>query len=164
MNDRKNFISGFDLPGAAADGEVQSYSLEALTEETALILNVYAHDFSPVCTDQLCAAHEMEWMTFRDDVTVVGLSGDGPYSHRQYARQNDISYPLLSDTDLSICDRLDVLTTGDVGSAPIPQRSVFLIDPTQQIRYAWTAADNWAPWDNDPLYEIRSRLDESGAT
>jgi peroxiredoxin len=150
----------FELPGASPEGEIHPYSLEELIGDTWLILSVYAYDFSPVCVDQLCSTTELEWLTLRDDVTVVGISSDGPYSHRRFAQECDISYPLLSDTGLEVCADYDAVTSDDTGTATIPRRSVFLVDPDRRVRYRWTAANNWNRWDNGPLWEIKAYLEE----
>lgn len=149
----------FELRGVSRDGEIQSYSLDGLIDDSALILSVYVYDFSPVCSTQMCDTSQLEWMTLRDDVTVVGLSGDSPYSHRRFADEYDISYPLLSDTDRSVCASYRVLHEEKDGVKAVPQRSLFLIGPDQQIKYKWEAEDNWDTWTNDPLDRIKSRLE-----
>jgi peroxiredoxin len=157
--DIRELAPRFELQGVSREGDIQSYSLEELVDDSALILSVYVYDFSPVCTTQMCDTSQLEWMTLRDDVTVVGLSGDSPYAHQRFADEYDISYPLLSDTDRSVCASYGVLQKEKDGMKAVPQRSLFLIGPDRRIRYRWVAADNWDNWTNEPLYRIKSRLE-----
>lgn len=150
----------FELTGVSPEGEIRTYSLDELTAGTPLAMVVYAYDFSPVCTDQMCSIDDMEFLTFTDGVRVVGVSGDGPYSHKKFANEHSLSYPLLADTDRSVCADYGVLNTIKDGANAVPQRSLFLIDPEQRIRYKWVAGDNWDTWSPHPLQELKRQLDD----
>ena len=91
----------FTLTGAQGD-EIREFTLSAFADGRPAVLVFYIHDFSPVCTDQMCEINDMEFLTFNDDAAVVGISTDGPFSHREFIQDNDISYPLLSDVDKEI--------------------------------------------------------------
>lgn len=118
------------------------------------MLVFYIYDYSPVCPSQMCEVDELEWLTLSDDVAVVGVSTDGPYSHRAFIADNGISYPLLSDVDRTLHEDCGMLTENEEGY-PRARRGVVVLDGDLTIRHHWTAADNWDAWNNDPLREAR---------
>lgn len=150
----------FELQGVSPEGEIRSYSLDELTENSALVLGAYVFDFSPVCINQMCDVSEMNWMTFQQNVNVVGISTDGPYSHQKFIEEKGISYPLLCDVTGEVMQSYDLTYPEKDGFKRLPKRSVLLIDSDQQIRYRWTAADNWDDWSSNPLEEIQQILEE----
>jgi peroxiredoxin len=140
------------------DGEYDTYQLsDQLESERCVLLIFYYCDFSPVCTEQMCAYSDANWYQYKSNLRIFGISRDGPYSHRRFAEANDIAYPLLSDVQGRVCDAFDVLEPGDAstvrelpareaevnGVPGLPRRGVFLVAPSGEIRYAWQTEDNW---------------------
>lgn len=160
MVDVGNTAPRFDLKGVSPDREIRGYDLDELTDGKALVLGVYVFDFSPVCSTQMCDVSGMNWMTFEQDLNVVGVSGDGPYSHQKFIEEEGISYPLLCDTNGELTAEYGVQYEEKDGFRALPKRSMFLIDSEQQIRYKWVAEDNWDTWTNNPLEEIQKKLSE----
>ena len=102
----------------------------------------------------------LEWLAINDDVNVVGISGDGPYAHQQFIEDNKIGYPLLCDTAEEIIEELDVLYEEKDGLQRVPQRSIFLIDEDQRIRWKWIAEDNWDEWTSGPIGELNNMVSQ----
>lgn len=150
----------FTLRGVTADGSIEQYTLESLTDDAALLLGVYPYDFSPVCTRQLCDIDDFEWMTFEDRLNVVAVGGDGPYSHQRFSEERNISYPLLCDTAKDVCESFGVLDEEKDGVRKVPRRSVFLVGPDGRVEYRWVAEDNWTDWEQTPLQDVKDRFDE----
>lgn len=101
---------------------------------------------------------DMNWLTVPGYLNVVGISGDGPYSHRKFIEENNLSYPLLSDTSEDVVDDYGVLNDEQDGVKDIPQRSLFLIGPDQRVKYRWIADDNWGRWNTSPLEGMREHI------
>jgi len=57
----------------------------------------YPLDFSPVCYVENRECTEMLPTKGADDVQVLGISVDSLWSHKAFAAQNGITYPLLAD-------------------------------------------------------------------
>lgn len=153
-------IGEFKLEGVDTDGEIRTYRLSELTDDALAVLNVYVYDYSPVCEDQVCDISELEWLSFTDNVNVVGISGDGPYAHQKFIEENRIGYPLLCDTAEEVVEELGVLHEEKDGLRRVPQRSIFLVDEDQQIRWKWVADDNWEEWDSGPLMDLNNTISE----
>ncbi|MCF6524738.1 peroxiredoxin [Streptomyces sp. JJ36] len=62
-----------------------------------VVLLFYPFAFTGVCTGELCALRD-ELPTFvNDDVQLLAVSNDAPFSLRVFAEQENLDYPLLSD-------------------------------------------------------------------
>ncbi len=75
---------------------------------------------------------------------LFGVSRDSPYSHRRYAEQQWLTYPLLSDWSGEAVRAFGVAQTLD-GLADTPVRSCFLVDGDGIIRGAWRYGDDDVP-------------------
>lgn len=126
----------FELEGVL-DGETATYRLTEFTDDGQWVLvTFYAFDFHPVCTEGTCALRDTEFLQFEPDLTVLGISGDGIYSHVQFAAEHNMNYPLLSDTGKTVGEQFGVVRGEYEGMQRVHQRSVFLIDPDGVIRLA----------------------------
>jgi peroxiredoxin len=76
------------------NGEV---SLSSFKGNKAVVLLFYPATFTGVCQGELCAVQE-DLSTFQnDDVQVLAVSVDSPYSNKVWAEQQGFSFPILSD-------------------------------------------------------------------
>ena len=72
---------------------------------------------------------------------MAALSVDSPYSHRAWAAELGIPYPVLSDFGRELMASYGI-PTRDVPFLPaVGSRSAFLIDADGIIRYAWYAPE-----------------------
>ncbi|GAA2041922.1 MULTISPECIES: peroxiredoxin [Streptomyces] len=75
----------------------QSVTLSSFRGEKNVVLLFYPFAFTGVCTGELCALRD-ELPTFvNDDVQLLAVSNDSPFSLRVFAEQEGLEYPLLSD-------------------------------------------------------------------
>ncbi len=153
----------FTLPGAAA-GSIDTHGLSEYTERGwTVVLVFYPFDFHPACTDQWCSLRDADWLTVLDDVVVLGVGSDGSYAHREYAVQNNIQFPLLSDTDGQVSQAYGVLTEEFEGHRDVPKRATFVVDPDRVIQFAWAARGPEEQPDLDALQKATNcRDDECG--
>ena len=143
---------GFTLEGTRGE-EIGEFTLSEFANGRPTVLVFYIHDYSPVCTDQMCEINDMEFLTFNDDAGVLGISTDGPYSHRKFIHDNHISYPLLTDVDKNVYEAYGMIEQQEDGRRH-PKRGAVLIDGDRTVRYRWEAADNWDKWEMKPLNDI----------
>lgn len=66
------------------------------------------------------------------DAIPVGVSPDGPEALRRFAEKEGLTFPLLSDQDLSLARAYGVAKDKGV------QRATFLLDRAGVVRYAWS--------------------------
>lgn len=149
----------FELPGISTDGdeEIGSYRLSTLLEDGPVLLNFYLFDFHPACTTTLCDLHDIEWFTLDTDISVLGISTDRTFSHRAFAEDQGLGFPLLSDSDGSVAEDYGVLYDEYQDHKRIAKRSVFVVDTDRTVRYAWVADDpaNGPDWD-----AVRTAVDD----
>ncbi len=110
----------------------QEYTLSAFRGQP-VVLAFYPLDFSPVCTDEhACFVRDMARLNALN-ARVFGISVDSLWAHKAFARQQGITYPLLSDFQ----------PRGEVASkygafleeAGIAARTTFVIDPNGRIAF-----------------------------
>lgn len=145
------------------EGKTDTYRLSDLTDDGDwVLLTFYAFDFNPVCTAGMCSLRDTEFFQFEDGLRVLGVSGDGVYSHQRFAEDHQLNYPLLSDTSKEVGRKYGVVHGEYEGMAEVHRRSAFLIDPSRTVRLS-IGIDAESPNDIDvsPLLEaireIRTR-------
>ena len=83
----------FTLPATVGD----KITLSGYRGKKNVLLMFYPLDFSPVCTAENKQCTEMLPSRGADDVQVLGISVDSLWSHKTFAAQQGITYPLLAD-------------------------------------------------------------------
>lgn len=151
-------VPDFTLDGTRGE-EISEFTLSEVANGRPTMLVFYVHDFSPVCTTQMCEVNDMEMLTFNDDAAVVGLSSDGPYSHQKFIEENNLSYPLLTDTSLRIYREFGLVEDESDGGV-LPKRGIVLLDGDRTVRYLWEAESNWDDWSMSVLSEANDIIDE----
>jgi peroxiredoxin len=84
----------FSLP----DKQDQIHTL-AMYRGQPVILAFYPADGSPVCTDQLVLYNEALPIFDEYKAQLLGISTDSQNSHRAFAEQRNLKFPLLSDAE-----------------------------------------------------------------
>jgi peroxiredoxin len=75
---------------------------------------------------------------------VLGLSVESDRAHTAFARALDLPFPLLSDFNREIVQRFGIAYGPDEARGGLwgfGRRSVFVLDRTATIRYAWVTDD-----------------------
>jgi peroxiredoxin len=130
----------FSVPGTDPDGgEPTTYTLSAILEAGPALLNFYLFDFHPACTANVCSLHDLSWFDLDADLSVLGISTDGVFSHGVFAEDEQLDFPLLSDSDGTVAESFDVLYDEVQGHNRVAKRAIFLVDRDRTVRYAWVA-------------------------
>ncbi|MFE7117651.1 peroxiredoxin [Streptomyces sp. NPDC057654] len=79
------------------DQHGQSVKLSDFRGEKNVVLLFYPFAFTGVCTGELCALRDELPKFVNDDVQLLAVSNDSPFSLRVFAEQEGLEYPLLSD-------------------------------------------------------------------
>jgi peroxiredoxin Q/BCP len=95
-----------------------------------VVLFFYPKDGTPGCTKEACAFRDRMERVRGDGCTqVLGVSMDDVASHKAFADEENLTFPLLADTDGKIAKAYDVSTM--LGMA---HRTTFIIDKSGIIR------------------------------
>lgn len=72
---------------------------------------------------------------------VVAISVDSPYSHRAWAKELDVEYPLISDFARTFAEDYHIPLSTDRTLPGTTSRSAFVIDSDHILRYVWYAPE-----------------------
>jgi len=103
------------------------------------VLYFYPRDNTPGCTTESCDFRDNLKRLEGAGVAVFGVSADSLASHEKFAAKYDLPFPLLSDADHTLMDKLEVWGLkkfmGKESMGVI--RSTFLVDADGKIVREW---------------------------
>lgn len=127
----------FCLPEASEEQICLSETLE----RQAQVLIFYPTDFGITCTLEFKRFKEMADQFTHAGAGLIGISVNGPYSHRYWKEKLGLSIPLLSDVDAKISQIYNVMCSEDSILKGHSTRAIFVVDRNQIIRYRWVASN-----------------------
>lgn len=113
-----------------ADQTGQLHSLEDYREQW-VVLYFYPKDETPGCTTEACEFRD-NIFAFRDlNAQIIGVSLDDVESHREFAENHSLPFPLLADVDGVAADAYGVKTR--MLGMTVAKRQTFIIAPDGNI-------------------------------
>jgi peroxiredoxin len=102
-----------------------------------VVLAFYPADWSPVCTSELALFQETLDDIHGYNAEILGISVDGTYSHKAWAKNQRLTFPLLSDfwPHGEVAQKYGVFNEINGKS----ERALFFIDATGMIQAVWVA-------------------------
>jgi peroxiredoxin len=98
----------------------------------------------------------------RANVEVAAVSVDSPYSHRAWAKELGVPYPLISDFGREFIESYRVPEGGTRLLPRTAKRSAFVVDAAGIIRYVWHASEGAGRPSVQEILEVARSLPESG--
>lgn len=106
-----------------------------------LVILFFPLAFSPVCTEEMCAVAD-DLSAYNDlGAKVVGISVDSPFVNAKFAEECGAEFPILSDFNAEAADAFGVRNDDFFGMKGVADRSVFVVDASGEVAYAWHSAD-----------------------
>lgn len=101
-----------------------------------VVLYFYPKDDTPGCTREACDFRDRLPDLSGKGVVVMGISRDTVESHTKFRKKYDLTFPLLADTDGSVCASYGVIKEKNMyGRKTVGiERTTFLIDEKGVIR------------------------------
>ena len=94
-----------------------------------IVLYFYPKDNTSLCTEEACAFRD-SYEVFKDaGAEIIGVSSDSVESHRQFAKEHQLPFILLSDADSILRKRYGVPT-----AFGLPGRVTYIIDRQGIVR------------------------------
>jgi peroxiredoxin Q/BCP len=137
------------------DHRGESLSLDALRAKGPVVIFFYPKDFTPVCTREACFFQEAYEGLRAQGAEIVGISADTPESHRAFAAQHRLDFPLLSDEDRKIAEAYGILHPFGLGA----KRATFVVDAAGVVRGVF----HYELRAKKHVEEVEALLDELGA-
>ncbi|AHH95223.1 peroxiredoxin [Kutzneria viridogrisea] len=126
---------GSEAPGfTLKDANRQDVSLSSFRGQKNVLLVFYPFAFSGICQGELCQVRDELAEFQNDDVQVIGVSVDTPFSLKSWAEQQGYTFPLLSDfwPHGAVAQAYGVFNE----AAGMANRGTFLIDKQGLIKFA----------------------------
>lgn len=118
-------------PFEAVDGDGRAWSRDSLAGRP-YVLFFYPQDETPGCIAEACAFRDA-WDEFREaGVLVLGVSRDDAASHRAFAQNRGLPFPLLCDADGAMHEAF-----GGVMLGGLPRRISYLVGPEGRVAAAF---------------------------
>lgn len=124
-------LPDFKLPYATKDTVVTDGIGKSDLLGKRFVIATYPADFSPGCTKELCSFRDGLQQFEKLNVTVLPVSGDIVFAHREFAKQQNLPFKLLSDPKRELARHLGVLNL-DMG---ILKRAVFVFGPDGVLEF-----------------------------
>ena len=108
-----------------------------------VILAFYPAAFTGVCTKEMCTFRDSLGQLGSAHAQVLGISTDTPFANKAFAKDNGITFPLLSDVNRDVIRSYDVVfpDLAGVKGLTVAKRAVFVIDGGGVVRYKWVAPE-----------------------
>lgn len=104
-----------------------------------VILYFYPRDNTPGCTKQACGFRDLYPQFTEKGAVILGVSKDSVASHKKFQEKYQLSFPILSDTELQVIQAYDVWKEkklyGKVSMGVV--RTTYLIDENGIISKAF---------------------------
>lgn len=112
----------FELP----DQDGQLHLLEDYRDQW-VVLYFYPKDETPGCTTEACEFRDNIFAYRKMGAQILGVSLDDIESHKAFADNHGLPFPLLSDSDGSVAEIYGVKTK--MFGMTVAKRQTFIIDP-----------------------------------
>jgi len=109
-----------------SDQDGQLHSLEDYREQW-VVLYFYPKDETPGCTTEACEFRDNIFAYRKLNAQILGVSLDDVESHKAFAENHGLPFPLLADTEGTTADVYGVKTKW--AGFTIAKRQTFIIDP-----------------------------------
>ena len=116
----------FELP----DQEGQLHSLEDYRDRW-VVLYFYPKDGTPGCTTEACEFRDNIFAFREMNAQILGISLDDVESHKSFAEDHKLPFPLLADPEGTAADAYGVKTK--FAGMTVAKRQTFIIDPAGNI-------------------------------
>ena len=129
-----NSAPEFELP----DQVGQLHSLEDYRNQW-VVLYFYPKDETPGCTTEACSFRDNIFAFRKMNAQILGVSLDDVESHRKFAENHGLPFPLLADTEGQAADAYGVKTK--MMGWTVAKRQTFIIDPDGNIAKHYAKVD-----------------------
>jgi thioredoxin-dependent peroxiredoxin len=104
-----------------------------------LVIYFYPRDQTPGCTREAQAFRDLHAAFRKAGVVVIGVSRDSVASHERFAERDRLPFPLLADTEETVCRLFDVIKWKIQYGRKYQgvERSTFLLDGDGRLRQEW---------------------------
>jgi peroxiredoxin Q/BCP len=150
--DNLKLKEGMEAPDfTLQDYKGNSYKLSSFKEKSLIVIYFYPKAGTSGCTKQACDIRD-DLKKFKDKkIVVIGISTDSKSDLKEFIRENNLQFPLLSDDKMIVASKYGVLR--DNGKA---KRITFIMDKKGIIAKILEVKD--VSTHSKDVYKIASQL------
>lgn len=133
----------FKLFSKNTTGEPKEFALADFKGKNLVIL-FYPLSYTGVCTKEMCSVSEGFEFYTNLGVAVVGISVDSIFAQEAWAKENKITFPLLSDFNSEVSAKYGTKYPDGgfvLGMNGVSKRAAFVVDKEGKIAYAEVLED-----------------------
>ncbi len=130
-----DFFPEFKIQGTLNDKE-REYTRDDFKGKWTFLF-FYPEDFSFICPTEVRAFESERNSLEEKGGQVFGVSVDDIASHNAWAKELNLNYPLLSDTDFNLSKKLGVLDDDNRS-----KRATFIISPDLKVEFLMVTSRN----------------------
>ena len=129
---------GQPVPAFTAASTQGDISLESLRGHK-VVLYFYPKDSTPGCTTQAQGFRDLHEEFLSAGARIIGVSRDSLKSHENFIGKQSLPFPLISDTDETLCQLFGVIKMKNMYGKQVRgiERSTFLIDTDGVLLREW---------------------------
>jgi peroxiredoxin len=102
-----------------------------------VVIHFFPMAFTGVCTTQLCTLRDNFGYFEDENVQIIGISVDSPFTLARFKEDNNYQFPMLSDFNKEVSAAYGALyDTFVFGLKGVSKRSAFVLNEDQEIIYA----------------------------
>ena len=149
----------FKLPSFTPSEDLVEISLSSYLGKKNVLILFFPQAFTGGCTAEMCKIEETYDEIAGGETEVLGISVDGTFVQKAFAKQNNIKYPLLSDFNKEVIVKYDVVHEAFAhGMKNVSKRSVFLVGKDGLIKYIEITENPGVQVDFDKIKEAVESL------
>jgi peroxiredoxin len=124
-----------------------------------VVLAFFVGAFTSVCTKEMCAFRDSMARLIDLKAQVIGVSVNDPFSNKEFAEKNRLTFPILSDYNRQVIKSYGVEMHNFAGldGYTVAERSIFIVDKNGVVRYVWMSED---PMVEPDYAEIEKALEQ----
>ncbi len=130
-----------DFTLKSKSGDMNDISLSDYRDEKNVVILFFPLAYTDVCTDEMCSVSGGLADYDALDAQVLGISVDSPFAQEAWAKENDITIPLLSDFNKEVSAAYGSQFEDLIGFKGVAKRSAFVVDKSGVVRFASVSDD-----------------------
>jgi len=111
-------------------------SLSSYRDQKNVVLLFFPLAWTSVCTTEMCTIRDSLARYDALDAQVLGVSVDSPFALKAWAKEEGLTFPLLSDFNRQAAASYGALYDELLGLKGVAKRAAFVIDRDGIVRYA----------------------------
>lgn len=122
-----------------------------------LLIAFFPGAFTGVCTKEACTLQDGLGSFNQMNAEIIGVTVDSPFSNKNWAEKNKVTFPILSDYSRQALKAFDVELNNFAGmnGYTAAKRAVFIFDKEGTLKYKWVS-DN--PGVEPPYDELNTEI------